>query len=277
MKLKKHLRHQDVSVVIPVHDEEKTLDQCLTSVRRQGGVGEIIVVLDRCEDSSETIARKHAENDSRIKTLTVKTHKFKTNFRAETMNLGISSAKNDIISIVDADTILGRNYVSLLLLYLGKPVVSVSGKLVPVFKRFFQFLETMGNTGRIFLFQVWEEIGGFQDMMACDTLFDLELLRRGYEFEVTEEAIMYDIRDYSMKQLTRKAIRRGKGRRQIGQSFPFMVGHGLYYLTRTPFGLVELLANTVGYLSTHRRVRREYMKRYEIRRTYEIVQKLAHV
>ena len=273
-KVKPNTKNKDVSVVVPVHNEEKILDQCLISVRRQK-VGEIIVVLDRCEDDSEKIAKKHANEDPRIKIFPLHKHKYKTNYLAETANFGISKAQNEVICIAEADTIFENNYISSLVPYLKKPVVSVSGKLVRLYKPFLQFHETIGGTGRLLLREVWEKTGGFQDILACDTFFDLELLRRGYEIKVTDKAVMYDVRNYSIKQLARKAIRRGKGRKQIGQSFIFMIGHGLYCLTRTPFGIVELIANVAGYLTTDRRASREGMRRYEIKRIKEIIRKLG--
>lgn len=270
----KNSSRKEVSIVIPVHNEEETLNQCLTSIRRQKVV-EIIVVLDRCSDGSQKIAEKHANDDPRVKVLTLDKHKFKTNYMAETVNVGISKAKSDVTGFVDADTILGPNYISLLLPYLKKPMVSVAGKLIPTSKRFLQFHETIGGTGRLFFRELWKEVGGLQDIEACDTFFDLEILKRGYKFKVIEKAVMYDVRKYSMRKLTLKAIRIGRGRRQLGQSFFFMMGHGLYYLTRTPFGFVELLANVIGYLTTHRRASREGMKLYEARRIREIIQKLT--
>jgi len=262
-----------VAVVIPVHNEESTLDQCLTSVENQK-VDEIIVVLDLCTDNSEMIAREHAKKDPKIKVVTLPKHNFKTKYPAETANFGVSKAKSDIICFVDADTVLGPNYISPLLPYLKKPVVSVAGRLIFTSKRFLHFRETIGGTGRLFLKEVWNETGGLQDIEACDTFFDLEVLKRGYEFKVVNRVVMYDIRKYSMRKLTEQAIRRGKGRRQLGQSFFFMIGHGLYCLTRTPFGFVELLANIMGYLTTHRRASREGMKLYEAKRIREIIQKL---
>lgn len=264
---------KEVSVIVPVHNEEETLNQCLTSVRRQK-VFEIIVVLDRCSDDSPKIAEKHASEDPRVRIVTLDKHKFKTSYRAETYNVGVSKAKSEVICLVDADTVLERNYVSSLLPYLRKPVISVCGRLVPTSKWFLQFRETIGGTGRIFSRQIWKETEGFQDIEAPDTFFDLETLMRGYEFKVLDTVLMYDLRIYSLRKLTEQAVRRGKGRRQIGQSFFFMIGHGLYYLTRTPFGFVELLANVIGYLTTHRGVSREGMKMYERKRIREIIQKL---
>ncbi len=273
-KVKGLYKDREVSVVVPVHNEEKTLDQCLTSIRKQRSVGEIVVVLDRCEDNSEKIARKHAEQDPRVKILHFNKHVFKTNYCAETANFGILKAKNDIVCTVDADTVLGKDYISSLLPYLKRPTASVSGRLFPRHKRLLQFFETIGGTGRIFLRPIWNEAGGLQDIMSCDTLFDLNLLKKHYDFKVVETAVMYDVRDYSMTQLIRQAIRRGRGRRHIGQSFSFMLGHSLYCLTKTPFGFIELLANITGYLTTRRRTSRRDMKLYETRRMREIVKKL---
>jgi hypothetical protein len=92
------------------------------------------------------------------------------------------------------------------------------------------------------------ETGGFQGIEALDTFVNLEELMKGFEFKVLHTIIIYNLRKYSLRKLTEQAIRRGKGRRQIGQSLLFMIGHGLYYLTRTPFRLVELLADIIGYL-----------------------------
>jgi glycosyltransferase involved in cell wall biosynthesis len=270
------LKERDVSIVVPVHNEEETLNQSLISIRRQK-VKEIIVVLDRCEDNSEKIARKHADEDSRIKIFFLHEHKFKTNYIAETVNFGISKAQNDVICIAEADTILEDNYVSSLLPYLKKPVASVSGRMIHLHKRFMHFRETITGTGRLIPRQIWEALGGFPDILACDTFFDLKLLKKGWEVKIIDEAILYDIRNYTMKQLAIRAIRRGKGRRQLGQSFFFMLGHGLYSLTKTPFGIVELMANVAGYFTTSRKATREDMRLYEVKRIKEIMRKLVHV
>lgn len=268
------VKDKEVSIAIPVHNEEETLNQSLISVRRQK-VAEIIIVLDRCEDDSEKIAKKHADEDSRINIFSLHAHKFKTNYVAETANFGIYKARNDIICTVDADTILGDNYVSSLLPYLKKPVASVSGRTIHLHKTFMLFKETITGTGRLFPRRIWEALGGFQDILGCDTFFDLQLLKGGWDVKVIDEVILYDIRNYTMKQLAMRAIRRGKGRRQLGQSFLFMLGHGLYYLTRTPFGVVELTANVAGYFATDRKSTRDDMRRYEVKRIKEIIRKLT--
>ncbi|MHA1712769.1 MAG: glycosyltransferase, partial [Candidatus Ranarchaeia archaeon] len=240
-------------------------------------VNEIIIILDRCIDSSEMIAKKHANEDPRIKIFHLNKHEYKTNYLAETVNYGISKAENEVIFLAEADTLFDNIYVSSLLPHLKKPVVSVSGRLLRLYKQFLQFHETVGGTGRLFLREVWKEVGEFQDILTCDTFFDLELLRRGYKIKIINEATMWDMRNYSMKQLAKRAMRRGKGRKQTGQSFIFMIGHGLYYLTRTPFGMVELIGNIAGYLTANRIESSGDMRLYEIKRIQEIIGKLIPI
>ncbi len=268
-------KEQKISVVIPVHNEEETLNQCLNSVRKQK-VDEIILTLDRCTDNSEKIAEKQAKKDPRIKIFHLTRHKFKTNYLAETVNIGISNAQNETILIAEADTVLSSNYVSTLLPHLKRPVVSVAGRYVPLHKRPLHFLETITGTGRLLFHEIWRELDGFQDILACDTRFDLELMKRNFKTKIVGKALVYDLRDYSMRQLAIRTIRRGKGRRQNAQSFIFMLGHGLYCLTKTPFGLVELLGNIAGYVTANERTSRDGMRRYERERIREILRKLTH-
>lgn len=59
-----------VSAVIPAKDEEATLDECLSAVRGQDYPNlEILVIDDRSEDATLAIARRHAEQDPRVRVL----------------------------------------------------------------------------------------------------------------------------------------------------------------------------------------------------------------
>ncbi|RYD32503.1 MAG: glycosyltransferase, partial [Verrucomicrobiaceae bacterium] len=52
-----------ISLVIPAHNEEAFLPSCLEAARqageRSGEIIETIVVLNRCTDATEQIAREH--------------------------------------------------------------------------------------------------------------------------------------------------------------------------------------------------------------------------
>ena len=262
-----------VSIIVPVHNEEETLNKSLTSIRNQN-VDEIIVILDNCTDDSEKIVKTHSENDQRIKFFHLKEHKYKKNKYAETVNFGALKTKNDFICIVDADSYLTVDYVTSLLQFFTEKTVAISGRIIPLNKKLFFYEETIRGTGRIIKSNVWNDIGGFHDILTCDTFFDLELMKRGYEVKVVNNVIQYDLRNYTLKQLASRAIRRGKGRRQIGQSILFMLGHGLYVLLKSPFGIIELMANIAGYISTKKIVGVNYMRSYERKRIQKIIHKL---
>ena len=74
--------HPDVSVVVPIYNVEKYLDDCLNSLTGQTlDSVEVLCIVDGSTDSSLGIALQHAANDPRIAVFTQK-------------NLGISAARN---------------------------------------------------------------------------------------------------------------------------------------------------------------------------------------
>lgn len=88
-----------ISVIIPVYNCEKYLQQCLDSVILQTYENlEIICVNDGSKDKSLKILQKYAKNDSRIKIIT-QTNQGQSTAR----NAGLKQATGDYISFVDAD------------------------------------------------------------------------------------------------------------------------------------------------------------------------------
>jgi len=94
------------SVIIPAHNEEVCISRCLDSIERAAAAYpdqvEIIVVLNRCADSTEQIARARgaviANDDSRC--------------LAKIRNKGAKSAKGEIIVTIDADSWMTENMFS---------------------------------------------------------------------------------------------------------------------------------------------------------------------
>ena len=57
-----------VSVIVPVYNQEQYLEECISSIRRQTlAEWECIIVNDGSSDSSGEIARRFSEEDSRIR------------------------------------------------------------------------------------------------------------------------------------------------------------------------------------------------------------------
>ncbi|MCM1182617.1 MAG: glycosyltransferase [Roseburia sp.] len=94
-----------VSVVIPIYNVEKYVEQCIESVINQTlNDIEIICVDDGSTDASGTIADRYGQKDSRIKVI----HKKNAGY-GSAVNLGISMASGEYIGIVESDDFIESN------------------------------------------------------------------------------------------------------------------------------------------------------------------------
>ena len=97
MKRKKPL----ISVIIPVHNEEKYIKRALSSIKAQSFKDyEVIVVADSCTDRTAEIAKSFGCRVIEVKTKNI----------GENRNIGASKAKADIFVFLDADVRVTRGY-----------------------------------------------------------------------------------------------------------------------------------------------------------------------
>lgn len=96
-----------ISVIIPVFNVEKYLDQCLTSVLSQTYTNlEIILVDDGSLDHSPELCDRYAILDTRIKII----HK-KNGGQSSARNTGLNIATGEYISFVDSDDIIAPDMI----------------------------------------------------------------------------------------------------------------------------------------------------------------------
>ncbi len=100
-----------ISVIVPVHNEEKNIEKCLTSVynyKPQPNINfHLYIVLNGCTDNSESIVNRFANNKSDVTVLN-----FKWGHKARAVNQALNLIKDtDICVILDADTIISENYI----------------------------------------------------------------------------------------------------------------------------------------------------------------------
>ncbi len=88
-----------VSIIVPVYNSEKYLKKCLDSLVNQTLKDiEIIVVNDGSTDQSQSIIKKYASQDKRVKLINKK-----NGGQASARNLGLAQAKGEYIIFIDSD------------------------------------------------------------------------------------------------------------------------------------------------------------------------------
>ncbi len=91
-----------ISVIVPVYNTEKYLDECLRSIENQTLKEiEIICVNDGSKDGSQSILEEHAISDSRVKLISQENAGV-----AAARNHGLRAAKGDYVAFVDSDDVI---------------------------------------------------------------------------------------------------------------------------------------------------------------------------
>lgn len=96
-----------ISVVVPVYNEEEYLTECLNSILNQTYSDlEIIVVDDGSTDQSGEICEQFQARDNRVKVI----HK-KNGGLISAWKCGVNNSKNDYICFVDSDDLIQKNHI----------------------------------------------------------------------------------------------------------------------------------------------------------------------
>lgn len=104
-----------ISIVIPAHNEEKYIGRCLTSINEQLAPPDLqvetIVVLNRCSDRTEDIAKSYGA--------TV-VHNNSKNL-SEIRNAGVAQATTDWVITIDADSWMSKGVLAEIHKYAKRP------------------------------------------------------------------------------------------------------------------------------------------------------------
>lgn len=100
-----------ISVVIPVYNVERYLNQCLDSILTQTYTNlEIIIVDDKSPDKCPEIIDEYAKQDSRVKVI----HNEENKGYAKSVNNGIKNSTGDYIAIIESDDFIDKEMFSTL-------------------------------------------------------------------------------------------------------------------------------------------------------------------
>lgn len=168
---------QLVSIIVPIYNCEKFLEECILSILQQSYKDiEIILINDGSEDLSGEIALSYSKIDSRI-TYIKKNNEGVSNAR----NLGIKLAKGEYISFVDADDIIGKTYIEDMIEEITDVDFVLSGYKVWEMKKN-KYIENKcpyfkGNIDE-FILKIFDYINTPFLLGPCFKLFKLDILRK---------------------------------------------------------------------------------------------------
>lgn len=113
-----------ISVIVPVYNVEKYLEECLDSIQNQTYTDiEVILINDGSTDNSEFICEKYCEQDNRFKLINQKNQG-----QSVARNKGVEASTGEFIAFVDSDDIIKINYLEKLMQYMTEEVDIVESK-----------------------------------------------------------------------------------------------------------------------------------------------------
>jgi len=204
-----------VSIIIPAYNEAETIGATLQSLLRADypkNKFEIIVVANNCSDNTAEEVRKI--KSSKIKLLEVFWDKG-INGKAHAQNIGMKYAKGEMIVIMDADTIVQEDTLSLMVPYFEDPKIGMVASGVKIHEpknfleklQWFEFLSItllrrlMSSLSILFVtpgaFNMYkksavEAVGGFDETTLTEDLdLAVHLLHDGYKVRSQLDAIVY--------------------------------------------------------------------------------------
>lgn len=222
-----------LSVIIPLYNAEKSIEDCLRSVLQQTYNDlEIIIVDDGSQDKSYEICERF--NDKRIRL-----YRQKNGGVSKARNLGIDKATGEYITFLDADDWIEEQTYEKMIAEFNNPTVDIviggfvrerNGVVIPILEKESEVVMRSGQAitellrNRIFRGELWDKVYRrtlFKELrldediaIAEDLLINWQLFHRatnicylpvwGYHYVINEDSVCHH---YTRKSLTHiKAI-----------------------------------------------------------------------
>ena len=122
-----------ISVIVPVYNVEKYLEECLDSIQNQTYSNiEVILVNDGSTDKSKDICERYCKEDMRFKLINQANQG-----QSVARNNGVAASAGEFIAFVDSDDIIKMNYLEELMRHMSEDVDIVESKFTVQKKEFF--------------------------------------------------------------------------------------------------------------------------------------------
>lgn len=217
-----------VSVVIAAYNEEKVIGKTIESILSSNYPAfEILIIDDGSKDGTATVVHASYSNNPFVRLVTKE-----NGGKSSAVNLGIKKAQGEIVVVLDADTLIAENAISLLVNHFkDENVAAVSGNVKVGNKgnlltkwQHIEYVTGFNLERRAFAalncitvvpgaIGAWrksavEEAGYFQeDTLAEDTDITLTLLRNGKKIEFEEKAYAFTEVPEDIKSLAKQRYR----------------------------------------------------------------------
>lgn len=225
---KHHKKLDSISIIIPAHNEEQFIKECIQSVlsAKFKGKKQIIAVDDGSIDKTKKIL-------STFKQITLL--KQKHSGKAAAINKALKIATGDIIAIVDADSTIEKDALEHMANTLSSKNIAAATGIVKVKNRhkyvnMWAHIEQIYNSlmrsllsklnanivtpGPLSMYKktALKKIGGFSTKgFSEDVIVTLKLIRKGYDVGFSEKSIAYTNMPYKPKNFLRQRTRFARG------------------------------------------------------------------
>ncbi len=219
-----------VSVVLPVFNDEETIEECISSLARQDYSDiELIVVDDGSTDRSPSVL---SELSKKYPLTIVRTDH---GGRSRAKNSGITRAQGPMVALAEADAKYGERWVSAAVRFLTDDVAAVVGP------RYCWFTDSIvaksvdlklrvryhnpdfhPMTGWIFTKRALEDVQGFDPSLnvAEDRDIGIRVKKAGYRVVFAADSVMFHAEPRSLREFLEKEFSRSVARCDFYRKYP---------------------------------------------------------
>lgn len=209
------------SIIIPAHNEEKSIGKCMDSVLKQEGDSEIVIVNDGSSDKTKSIVEKYMRKYKIIKLVNFT----EGHSAAFARNRGVENANGEWIIFIDADQIIGNDSLKNIEKFIsenkdmdGSDYLVFSYKPRTVFQKAWSaYRKCYPSVGFIHVIRkdIFEKMGGFNEKIFYfeDSEFRNRFIKEKYSFKGPVNAKVYHIEPEEWKEFIRQ--RKWQGRQAV--------------------------------------------------------------
>lgn len=233
----------DSTVIVCAHNEECNIGVCLRAVLAQTvPPSQIIIVLDRCTDKTENVAKKTLGIHSPV--LVRKEAQRWKNSISENLELARAKATGAALVVVDADIVVPPDFLERILPQL-KEYSSVSAtartdssqgllnELVSIWEKTYRlapFGQQPRGGARGISASDLEKLGGFRDVIAWDSDIDSRFRKSRLKVKLDNTLFVLHRRRMTLRRSVAYQIQAGKARKELGVSFGLTLMHSVFRL-----------------------------------------------